>query len=69
MTSALGARCGSLATAQPLRLKREYQKQIKAHRRLIQQACHRQRIDFVEIFTDDPIETTLARYLTRRLKK
>jgi len=58
-----------MVLTEPLRLKKEYQKQFEAHKRKIREACHRQRIDFVPMYTDEPIETALARYLTRRLKR
>lgn len=54
---------------EPLRVKREYQKQFKAHEHKLMQACHHQRIDFVKIYTDEPVETQLAKYLTVRLRR
>lgn len=54
---------------EPLRVKREYQRQFQAHERKIMKACHHQRIDFVKIYTDEPVETQLAKYLTVRLRK
>ena len=54
---------------EPLRLKREYQKQFQAHQHQLKQACHKLRIDFVPFFTDEPMERALARYLTARLKR
>lgn len=54
---------------EPLRVKREYQKQFQAHERKIMKACHGQRIDFVKVYTDEPVETQLAKYLTLRLRR
>ena len=53
----------------PLRIKREYVKQFKHHQNLIKQACHRLHVDFVQMFTDEPVERSLARYLAGRLKR
>lgn len=58
-----------IVLTEPMRLKKEYQKQFQAHKRQLREACHRIRADFVPMYTDEPIETALARYLTRRLKR
>jgi uncharacterized protein (DUF58 family) len=53
----------------PIRLKREYLGQFKAHQARIREACHRLRIDFLQMFSDEPIERALAKYLASRLKR
>lgn len=53
----------------PIRLKREYLRQFEEHQRKIRQACHRLRVDFVQMFTDEPVERSLARYLAGRMKR
>ena len=53
----------------PIRLKREYLRQFKAHQTRIREACHRLRIDFIQLFSDEPIERALAEYLASRLKR
>ncbi len=58
-----------LILTEPLRLKREYLKQFNNHQRRIRKACHDLRIDFVPMMTDEPVETSLAKYLTVRLKR
>jgi uncharacterized protein (DUF58 family) len=54
---------------EPLRVKREYQRQFREHERRLLKACHHQRIDFVKVYTDKPVETQLAKYLTLRLRR
>jgi len=53
----------------PLRLKREYVHQFEEHQQRIRESCHRLRIDFVQLFTDEPVERSLARYLAGRMKR
>jgi len=53
---------------EPARLKREYKKQFEAHSLQIKEACHRLRIDFVQMVSDEPVERSLAKYLAFRLK-
>jgi uncharacterized protein (DUF58 family) len=55
--------------ADPLRLRREYLRQFEEHQNRLREACHRLRIDFVQFFTDEPLERSLARYLAGRMKK
>jgi len=55
--------------SEPLRLKREYLKRFQDHQKQIRQACHRLRIDFVEMLTNEPVERNLAKYLAVRLKR
>jgi uncharacterized protein (DUF58 family) len=53
----------------PIRLRREYVAQFNAHQKQVREACHGLRIDFLQLFTDEPIERTLARYLVERLRR
>lgn len=52
--------------ADPMRIRREYQKQFAAHQTEIRKACHRLRIDFRQLVTDEPFERSMARYLAGR---
>lgn len=53
----------------PIRIRQEYLKQFNAHQQKIQQACHQLRIEFTQLFTDQPFERTVAHYLSRRMKR
>ncbi len=55
--------------ADPIRLRREYIEQFNDHQKRVRAACHSLRIDFLQIFTDEPIERTLAKYLVSRLRR
>jgi uncharacterized protein (DUF58 family) len=52
--------------ADPLRIRREYQRQRERHEMEIRQACHRLRIELVRMVTDQPFERRMARYLAER---
>ena len=54
---------------EPLRLRREYLARFHAHQKQLQAACHNLRIDFAQMFTDQPFERSLAAYLADRLKR
>jgi len=53
----------------PVRLRKEYLHQFEMHQNEIRKACHRLRIDFVQMFTDETIEKSLAKYFAGRLKR
>ncbi len=53
----------------PLRLRGEYVNQFTKHQKRLRTTCHNLHIDFVQMFTDDPFERSLAEYLARRLKR
>ena len=53
----------------PLRIRRAYRAQFEAHQTAIRKTCHGLRIDFLPVFTDEPIERALAYYLARRSKR
>jgi uncharacterized protein (DUF58 family) len=53
----------------PLRLRREYLRQFEEHQNRLREACYRLRIDFVQFFTDEPLERSLAQYLAGRMKR
>ena len=53
----------------PVRLKREYEKQFHEHQDRIRQVCHHLRLDFVQMTTDEPFEKRMAEYLDSRLKR
>ena len=53
----------------PNQLRRAYLRSFEEHREKIRRTCHQRRIDFVEMYTDEPFERSMARYLTERLKR
>ena len=53
----------------PLQIRREYLKAFEAHRDRIRQTCFERRIDFCELYTDEPFERSLARYLVERMRR
>ena len=53
----------------PLRVRREYQRQFNDHQTAIRKACHRLRIDFQQLLTDEPFERQMAAYLAGRLRR
>jgi uncharacterized protein (DUF58 family) len=53
----------------PIRVRRAYQARFQAHQHAIRQACHGLHIDFVQMFTDEPFDREIAKYLSRRLKR
>ncbi len=58
-----------LILTDPLRLKQEYLRQFTAHQRRLREACHRLRIDFVQVLTDELLDRALAQHLTRRMRR
>jgi uncharacterized protein (DUF58 family) len=53
----------------PLRLKREYQRQFNQHQKALQKTCHRLHIDYVNMITDEKFESSIAKYLAGRLRR
>ncbi len=53
----------------PIRLQKEYLEQFEAHQMRIRKTCHHLHVDFVQMFTDDQFERSLAEYLARRLRR
>lgn len=54
--------------AEPVRLRREYQKQFQRHQLEIRKACHRMHIDFRQVVTDEPFEKTMAKFFAERMR-
>ncbi|MEK7269612.1 MAG: DUF58 domain-containing protein [Planctomycetota bacterium] len=54
---------------EPRSLKAAYLKNFRDHAEAIRKACADQRIDFVQIGTDQPLETVLPRYLALRARR
>ncbi|MBN4073956.1 DUF58 domain-containing protein [bacterium AH-315-E10] len=52
-----------------LRIKKAYKERLDAHQKQLQKTCHQLRIDFVQVYTDEPFERRIANYLASRLKK
>lgn len=59
---------GRAAVVDPVRLRRAYLERVSAHNTRLQEACHRLRIDLVQMFTDLPFERQIAQYLSQRLR-
>jgi uncharacterized protein (DUF58 family) len=53
----------------PARVRRAYLEKFNAHREQIQRTCFDRRIDLVPLYTDDPFETVMARYLAERTRR
>ena len=53
----------------PIRLRREYLRQFNEHQNRIRKTCHQLRVDFVQMFTDEPFERAMAKYLAGRLRR
>lgn len=55
--------------AEAARIRREYLHQFRHHQTEIRKACHRLRMDFRQLVTDEPFERAMATYLAERMKK
>ncbi len=55
--------------AEPRSLRRAYLEQFNKFRREVRQGCREQRIDYVPIRTDQPLDVALSAYLTSRPTK
>ncbi len=53
----------------PIRYKREYKRLFEAHQARLRRTCFERRIDLIEMYTDQPFETAMAKYLADRLKR
>jgi uncharacterized protein (DUF58 family) len=53
----------------PIRIRQAYLEQFEQHQHKLRQACHGLKIDYVQIFTDEPFEREIANYLSRRLRR
>lgn len=51
------------------RIRRAYLEKFHEHREKIRRTCFDRRIDFVPLYTDDPFETVMARYLAERTRR
>jgi len=59
----------SFVLTDPLRLKKEYLIQFRQHQTVIRRTCHQLRVELAQMFTDQPFEQSMARYLAGRLKQ
>ena len=53
----------------PIRIRQAYLEQFNQHQHKIRQACHGLKVDFVQLFTDQPFEREIANYLAHRLRR
>ncbi|MCC5843499.1 MAG: DUF58 domain-containing protein [Verrucomicrobia bacterium] len=60
---------GEALRVDPARIRRAYLEKFNAHRERIQRTCFDRRIDLVPLYTDDPFETVMARYLAERTRR
>ncbi len=51
------------------RIRKAYLEKFQAHREQIRRTCFDRRIDFVPLYTDDPFERVMARYLAERTRR
>ena len=50
----------------PRALRRAYLAELDTFRQQVRRACHRNRIDYVELDTDTPLDVALSSYLASR---
>ena len=55
-------------TTEPWHIRSAYQELIEMHQRKYRLGCRNQRIDYVPMFTDQPLDLALNEYLNKRLK-
>jgi hypothetical protein len=53
----------------PIRIRKAYLNEFNKHKSNLKKACFNLRIDFQQLYTDEPFERTVASYLAGRLKK
>jgi uncharacterized protein (DUF58 family) len=53
----------------PIRLRQEYLRNFEEHQKAIRKTCHDLRIDFVQMYTDEVFERSIAGYLAKRLRR
>ena len=57
---------GETITTEPWHIRSAYQKVIESFQRKYQLGCRNQRIDYVPLFTDQPLDIALNEYLNKR---
>jgi len=55
-------------TTEPWHIRSAYQELIEMHQRKYRLGCRNQRIDYVPLFTDQPLDQALNKYLNKRQK-
>jgi hypothetical protein len=55
-------------TTEPWHIRSAYQELIEMHQRKYRLGCRNQRIDYVPLFTDQPLDLALNEYLNKRQK-
>lgn len=58
-----------LQMTDPVRIRKAYLTEFNKHKSNLKKACFNLRIDFQQLYTDEPFERTVASYLAGRLKK
>ena len=59
---------GEMITTDPWHIRSAYQNMIKSFQKKYLTSCRNQRIDFVPLFTDQPLDIALNEYLNKRQK-
>ena len=59
---------GETITTEPWHIRSAYQELIEMHQRKYRLGCRNQRIDYVPLFTDQPLDLALNEYLNKRQK-
>jgi len=57
---------GKTITTEPWLIREAYQKTIQEYRNRLQRTCHRRKIDFIPLFTDQSLDLALNEYLQKR---
>lgn len=59
---------GETITTEPWHIRSDYQNLIESFKKKYQKGCRNQRIDYVPLFTDQPLDIALNEYLNKRQK-
>ena len=59
---------GEMITTDPWHIRSAYQNMIKSFQKIYLTGCRNQRIDFVPLYTDQPLDIALNEYLNKRQK-
>lgn len=59
---------GELITTDPWHIRSDYQNLINSIKKKYQSGCRKQKIDYVPLFTDQPLDIALNEYLNKRRK-
>ena len=59
---------GELITTDPWHIRHAYQKKIEKFKKKYQTGCRKLRIDYIPLYTDQPLDIALNEYLNKRKK-